>query len=371
MNSYVWNVSDSPYKSEFLNETIEFGSENPVFLIDQLGGKRPALFNSEFLTKGKINISMYPSSLLDSNVLDLLDRFVHKGKATDGFREFLKFLVQKGWDSSAMFYYLEHFSKSSLEDFRKNAVRRTESLLKIHSMDEPHFLRTGEVTPNEEAVRYYTSNSGVSNLYEVAEKRVDSFINSYSKSNLTSMIEATEIALIKMVLIRKSEMKNSSPVEQYNEFIRFLKQDLGIMLAREAHLALHYFCDNAGRLLGIQSNTPKEKAISIIKSTAWDIYLLRMPEVLFSESCHDVCIAYVSTQEKQLQALARLFTIEQIESFDSANIMPVVSFSMVGIPRSIQTEIKDELLPANNSLKKVVPLGLNQALFKQLELFCA
>lgn len=371
MNSFIWEISKSPYQSEFLSETLEFGKHNPIFLIDQFGGKRPAIINKEFLTRGSINFSMFPTSLLDSNVLDQLDKFVQKGKATDGFLSFLRFLTLRGWDSSAIFYYLEHFSKSPIEDFKKNAIRRTESLLKIHSMDDSHFLQTGEIIPNADSIKYYTTTSGVSTLYEVAEKRVKYFIDSYSKTSLISMIEATEIALIKMVLIRKYEMRKSSVVEQYNEFIRFLKDDLGIMLAREAHLAIHYFCDNAGRLLGIQSTTSKEKAVSIIKSTAWDIYLLRMPEIMFSESPSEVCISYVSTQEKQLQALARLFTLERIECFNNSCLTPVVGFSMVGVPESIQSEIGDQLLPVNNGKIKTLPAGLNQALFKQLELFCA
>jgi hypothetical protein len=369
--SFFWEISKSPYKSKFLSETLEFGVDHPVFLLDQFCGNQPALINQEFLETGRLKFDMYPTTLLDSNVLDQLDKFVQKGKTTDGFLDFLMFITQRGWDSSALFYYLEHYSKSNIDDFKKNAIRRTESLLKIHSMDDSHFIKTGEVIPNIEAVEHYKKSSDASSLYEVAEKRVESFISNYSKSSLTSMIEATEIALIKMVLIRKSEMNRSSIIEQYNEFIRFLKDDLGIMLAREAHLSVHYFCDNAGRLLGIQSTTPKEKAVAIIKSTAWDIYLLRMPEIMFPASPSEVCISYVSTQEKQLQALARLFSLERIESFTNSSITPIVGFSMEGIPEHIQVEIPDHLLPVNATKSVSLPIGLKQALYSQLEVFCA
>jgi hypothetical protein len=369
--SFYWEIEKSPYKSKFLNETLEFGVDNPVFLLDQFSGKQPSLINKEFIQTGSLNFEMFPTTLLDSNVLDQLDKFIQKGTTTDGFLDFLKFVTKNNWDSSALFYYLEHFSKSDIDNFKKNAIRRTESLLKIHSMDEPHFIKTGEVLPNLEAVEHYKQSSGSISLYEVAEKRVESFIANYSKSYLNSMIEATEIALIKMVLIRKSEMKRSSIIEQYNEFIRFLKDDLGIMLGREAHLALHYFCDNAGRLLGIQSSTPKEKAISIIQSTAWDIYLLRMPEIMFPASPSEVCISYVSTQEKQLQALARLFSLERIESFTNTGITPIVGFSMKGIPEHIKIEIQDHLTAVNTNKSISLPIGLKQALYNQLEVFCA
>ena len=304
-DSFLWEVTNSPYASKFIEKNLQFGVKDPIFLIDQFNGKRPAIINKEFLDKGSIQFQMFPSALLDSNVLDRLDNFVQRGHSTDGFLKFLQFLAQNRWDSSAMFYYLEHFSKSSLEDFKKNAIRRTESLLKVHSMDDLHFVKTGQLVSDKKAIEDYLSFSRTKTLQEIAEQRVEHFIQSYRKSDLVSMIEATEIALIKMVLIRKSEMKKASTIEQYNEFKRFLKNDLGVFLAREVHLAMHYFCDNAGRLLGIQSNTPKEKAVSIIKSTAWDIYLLRMPEIMFPESPSEVCISYVATQEKQLQALAK------------------------------------------------------------------
>lgn len=369
--SFIWDVTGSPYPSEFLRESVQFGTSNPIFLVDQFEGKRPAIINRKFLEQGSIQFGMYPSALLDSNVLDQLDKFVQKGHSTDGFIEFLRFLAKRGWDSSPMFYYLEHFSKSSLDDFRKNAVRRTESLLKIHSMNDSYFLETGKLIPNEEAVEHYLSSSSAKSLKEVAEKRIDHFIQRYNKAELLVMIEAIEIALIKMVLIRKSELKGASPVEQYREFQRFLKNDLGMLLGREAHLAVHYFCDKAGRLLGIQSNTPKEKAKSIIKSTAWDIYLLRMPEVMFSEATSEVCISFVATQEKQLQALAQLFSIERIECFREVGLTPVVGFNMSGIPKKVRDEIEDELLPVGSQKIKNVPTGLNQALFNQLEMFCA
>jgi hypothetical protein len=63
-----------------------------------------------------------------------------------------------------MFYYFEHYGKSPLKDFRPNPVRRTESLLKLYSMDEEFFLKTGYVRPNPDAVAHYTNSSGVNTI---------------------------------------------------------------------------------------------------------------------------------------------------------------------------------------------------------------
>lgn len=372
MNSktFVWEIINSPYSSQFLQKSKTFGRTNPIFLIDQYSGKRPQIINQEYKRNGTIDISMYPSALLDSNVVNLLDSFIQKGKATDGFSEFLRFLITEGWDFNLMFYYFEHFAKSPLEIFKSNAIRRTDSLLKLHTMNEEHFLKTGEVISNLEEVEHYTSSSGVNSLLEVAESRVDDFIHDYKNHPLSEMLEATEIALIKMVLIRKNELIKSSPVEQYNEFNTFLQNDLGIILGREAHLALHYFCDNAGRLLGIQANTAYKKAISIIKSTAWDLFLLRMPEILFGESPKEVCVSYICTQEKQLQELAKLYDVERIESYSTVGILPSVSFNLSGIPKVVQSQLSIAPVKKPQDKKKTIPVGLYQVLCNELQRFC-
>jgi len=378
MNSdtFSWEVLYSPYPSQFLKGTQQFGERLPLYLIDQFEGKRPALLNSEFLSSGKIQISMYPSELLDSNILDAIDKRVSGRSTPDGLESFLRFVTEKRWDFNPMFYYLEHFAKSSIGDFLPNAIRRTESLLHLHSMDEDHFLKTGEIVQNPEAVSHYLNEAGVGTLSEVAEHRVTSFVNTYDRDTLLEMIKATQIALIKMVLVHKSEQPKSSAARKYEEFIRFLRQDLGIMLAREAHLALHYFCDRAGKLLGIQSSTPFENALATVKSTAWDIFLLRFPEMLFTESPEEVCIAYVATQEKRLQELARLFTIERIHSSRSGGFTPHVSYDLSSMPESVVAEIPKGIViqqsPISLTHRKSlsVPEGLLDALERELGRFC-
>lgn len=370
-SNYIWEVENSPYPSSFLQHTITFGEENPVFLIDQLSGKRPAILNKQFLTEGTISFGLYPSALLDSNVLDLVDKFVQKKETTDGFSAFLKFLTEKGWDFSPMFYYMEHYAKSSLENFLPNAIRRTESIMTLHSMNEKHFLETGKIIPNPEAVNHYIEQYGVTTLKDAAKKRVESFVSSYNKEALTQMLESIEVALMKMVLIRKSSMAKSTSVDQYKGFIQFLQNDLEIILGREAHLALHYFCDNAGKLLGIQSTTPYKKALSIIKSTSWDLYLLRMPEILFESSPNEMCIAYIATQEKRLQQLARLYTVERIICSDDKGIVPFISYNLRDIPEAIQSQLPTSMPQKKGEEFKSIPNGLYQELQDELKHFCA
>ncbi len=369
---FIWEVKNSLYVSDFLTESKEFGERERIFLIDQFSGKRPAIINQEFLEKKTISFRSSASAMLDSNIVNLIDSFIQKGKKADGLDAFLHFLTNKRWDFSLMFYYFEHYAKSSQEVFKQNAIRRTESLLALQSMKKNHYLNSGEVVPDQETIEYYTNRYGVISLRDVAEARVNNFISDYSKQQLIPLIEATEISLTKMLLIRKSEMTKSSVIEQYTEFKRFLTDDLQIMMGRELHLSLHYFCDNAGKLLGVQSNTEFDKAVSIIKSTAWDLFLLKMPEIfLFTESPDDLCLAYIATQEKKLQELARLFSIERIVGDAKGRITPQVGFNLSGIPKNIQSDLSVTSIPISSpTVSKNIPVGLHQVLMNELRRFC-
>lgn len=365
-DSYVWQIADSPYPSEVLQGSMEFGKVNPSYLIDQYSGRRPALINAEFLQTKKLEFKFFPSALLDSNLARQVYAVANGGTVNDGFRDLLKHLTIHGWDFSLYFYYLEHYCKAaSISDFVANAEVRTEALLKLHSMDNRKYLESGEIEPNPEAVSHYLASTNSSSLAEVAHKRVAEFTKNHSKVDTETTIETIEIAIAKMVLIRRFEHPKGSPLQQYEMFKKFLEHDLGAMLAREAHLALHYFYDKAGRLLGTQASTPFKRAASNISSTAWDMYFLRFPELLFSGSPTEMSLAFIATQEKQLAALARLFSVESIIGSRSNGILPVIGYQSSGLPPEAMAVVH----PARPSdiQRKSVSVGLKSALFNELQ----
>jgi hypothetical protein len=322
-NAFIWEIYDSPYPSQFLSGTRKFGESFPLYLVDQFHGKRPMLINNDFLRQGKINFYMYPSAILDSNILSAINRRVSENVKLDGLEDFLKFLIIHKWDFSPMFYIFESFSKSLPSNFFRYAIKCGESLLRLQSMDEKHFLKTGEIIPDEDMVVHYIEEGGVKTLFELAERKVMSFVREYNPNGLAPMIEVTQIALIKMVLIHKYQHPKWSVARKYEEFITFLRNELGTMLAREAGLSLYYFCGQAGRLLGIESTQSFEDALNVIRATAWDIFLLRLPEKFISNTHEEICFPYIATQEKKLHEFAKLFITESIYCVGS-NIFPNV-----------------------------------------------
>lgn len=365
-DAFVWDIKNSPYQSGFIDCSLEFGKEKPVYLIDQYEGKRPALINRKFLNGENLTFPMYPNALLDSNIVDLLDQYVQNKKLTDGLLEFLHFVTTKGWQLDLNFYYFEHYAKSSLKDFIPNAVRRTMSLMKIYTMDEKYYLDKGEIKSDPEKLDYYLTQENAHSLEELSANRVAKFIDKRIKDELVYMIDAIKIALIKMVLIRKFEMCKATPIEQYHELVRFLVDDVGFTLAREIHFSLFYFFDKAGRLLGIQKNTSFDVALSIINSTAWDLYLSRIPELILCLDREEITVSYVVTQEKKLKELIELFSIDKIISFDGKNIFPAISFDISDFPDAIGNNYHN-LGVLELYAKKKTPSLLIEALKNQLK----
>lgn len=362
---YTWEISDSPYPSQFLSDTREFGVENPCLLVDQYSGKRPVVLNKEFFERGQIQFALYPSALLDSNLANQVHAVANGGKVNDGFQSLLRFLTEKRWDFSLYFYYVEHFCKARThDDFVNNAVARTRALLALHSMDELEFLSSGRVVPNPEAVQRYLDTSGVADLDEAASRRVEEFCSLHSRRDTLDRIEAIEVALIKMFLLRRIEMPKATPLKQHEAFLAFLERDLGAILARESHLALHYFYDQAGSLLGIQPNTPIDRALAIVTSTTWDMYFLRMPELFFSGSPTEMCLSFIATQEKQLGRLARLFSVESIIGTPEGDLLPVIGYAMHALPKEAKGSPPPVRPPHRG--RKTVPVGLRDAMVNEL-----
>lgn len=330
----IWEISQSPYNSQFITSSMDFGTEKKCYLIDQYSGKQPFIINKDFLQNGKISFPIFPSVLLDSNISDEIVNFVNKGECKDGVYELIKFMTEVNCDYSLLFYYLESLCKSENSDlFFKYATQSTECLLTLHSMDSKFFLETNKIQSNPEAVQHYLNTFQCKNLKEVSAKIVTDFLLKYSKSMINDQLTLIEIALIKILLIKKFEMKNASYQDQINSFISFFRDILKINPAREMQFAIHYFYDTKDQLLNIQGNTSFKKALSLIKSTAWDLYLLRFPELFFKFKNNELNIFYIATQEHSLAELAKLFSIQQIHIYND-KIYPIIAYDMSKIPES-------------------------------------
>lgn len=338
---FTWEISESPYPSPFLTAPLIFDGENPIFVIDQYRGRQPTLLNKEFLTSGKLVIPMTTGVLLDSQTISSLERYVNNQHVDPEMEALLHFITEKGWDISGNFYLLEHYAKADWASFEKYATQRILALLHILSMDEPTYLETKKITPNPEAVDHYLATFQVNTLEDAAASLIAGTRSRFSRDNLRSQVEFSEIAIIKMILIHRFEAPTASVSEKLQIFRSFLRNQLDVTLAREEILALHYFCDLAGRLIGVQTNTRADKALNYVSSTAWDLFLIRFPEFFFEGTNTELYIPYIATREKKLAELASLMTLERIHYFGTGSILPIVGYSMELVPDDVLEEFND------------------------------
>lgn len=331
----TWIINKSPYPSRILKESKIF-SEN-IYLIDHFSGKEPFLLNGN-----KSNQFFFAANAtLDSNMASELYLFIKTGKASQAFIDFIRYVTEKRWDVSLDFYYLESFYKNNINDFREYAGKYTEAYLDLLLMDEDFFLKENKVrrTKSISQINHYLNGM---TLEEKAKSRVQNFIDSQSGKILN--IDIIQILIIKMVLIKHFEEPNASKDNKIEKFDIFMQNNFGKIFGREYCLACQYFCNATGKLLGIQRNTSYENAINNIRSTCWDLFLLRIHELFLKgpDENNIFDLIYVVTKEKQLFEFSKLFEYESITFIDNIPI-PNFSFSTKESFEYEQIKINDEL----------------------------
>lgn len=321
---YKWIIKDSENSSKLLDGHKEFCNE--IFILDHLSGKEPSLFVQNIIAVKIDNLKFFASALLDSNVMSSIHRFIEGNYQNDGLIEFLEFITENKWGLSPYFYYLEAYSKSIIDkkdetQVREYLIKHTKSLLKLYLMDEIFFLKNKKYkeTENKEQIFFYLKDKTID---ETASERVNNFIMNYS--NNIPLLEI-EILLIKMIFVNLFELPDGTVKEKLNIFDDFMQSTLGKIFAREYYLAKQYFNSSAGKIFGIHKNSKQEKVLNTIKSTTWDLFLLRFPECSFihSDGNDGVDIGFIVTQEKSLFKLGKLFKYDEI--FIENNI-PIPTF---------------------------------------------
>jgi hypothetical protein len=369
LTAFQWLVKDSPIDSPWLRGTKTFGVQKPVMLIDQLGGKQPYLINQQFREEGELHYPACARVVVDSNLLDGIASLMSGAEIDDGMQGLIEFISHEGWDINAIFFLTEQYAKSTSANFLLHATRRLRMLYRFLAMDCEYFLATGNVRLLPAAVAHYLAMERVDSLDEIAERHVHSFMENHTQREALDTVEVTEIALLKMVLLREFEMRGASPADQYIAYQRFMSTTVNISLARESQLALHYFSGQAGSLLGVKGNTSRQKALRNISATAWDLLLLRTPELLLKPPVDGghVEITYVATREQKLAELAQLMAIHTL--FPGAT--PIVEYDMSKVPDAIIDTIRNEfdgqmVSPILRKGPPNIPTGLRDALRNSL-----
>ena len=335
--AHIYEFSESPYSSPYYKSSFDIVSgSRSIGIIDQFQGKRPIVLNKNFVVdKKQVDLQLVQTLILDSHIVDYLHRFMtghrmdHESKQLVG--DFIAHVSQINCDYSPVFYLTENWVKSKREQYLKTSADKLSSLLRLHSMREDAFVECRRVEYKAEALDYYFDLYKSNSFEGCGEAWAKSIFEYGGFDGYVEISRLSYVCLVKMVLIHfmNPEVQQDNVIRKYYEFERFLVEDLNLVLGRELVLALYYFSGLAGRFVGVQPNMKFDKAIRGLRSTAWDLLLLRMPEQLLAPSTlPEMNLSYVVTSEQKLYEVGAMFSLEKLFYVNPESMGdPVLSFN--------------------------------------------
>lgn len=337
-NVHIYEFINSPYEAPFYSQSFNFTYGNKkIGIIDQFNGKRPIILNKEFIGGKALDVNIYQTLILDSHIVDILHRYVSgNGKLDDNLRmvtsDFLTHVSKLNCDYNPVFYLTENYAKSNKDQFIKTSSEKLSSILKLHSMNEHEYIQNGVMTYKKESVEYYCDTYHALDLDACGVSWANQYAEHHHQDESQKITKLSYACLLKMVLIHfvNPEINSENIIKKYYEFEKFLVNDLNLVLARELNLALYYFSNFAGKFVSVQPNMRVETAKKALLSTAWDIFLLRMPEMLLSpNNLPELNLSYIVTSEEKLLSVGDMFNIESIFYQDKKSpAFPVLSFNV-------------------------------------------
>ncbi|SIQ70293.1 hypothetical protein SAMN05880558_10513 [Aeromonas sp. RU39B] len=352
-NAHIYEFLTSPYESPFYSKSFDIShNDRRIGIIDQFNGKRPIIFNKDFFDKKKLELNIYQTLVLDSHIVDILHRYVSGiGKLDDNSklvtRDFLVHVSSLNCDYNPVFYLTENFSKSSKEQFIKTSSGKLSSILKLHCMDEQEYINNNVIKYKKESVEHYCDKYKSVDLDNCGIAWANEFAENHHNNDYREITRLSYACLLKMVLIQfmYPKMSQENIIKKYYEFERFLIEDLNIILARELNLALYYFSNFAGKFVSVQPNMDVEGAKRALLSTAWDLLLLRIPEILLSPThLPELNLSYIVTSEAKLLDIGDMFNISTVMYKDKKSpAFPILSFNVKKFEKVISEVNLDEL----------------------------
>jgi len=280
-----------------------------ISIIDEFGGKIPRLISMETI-RWNAPLPLIPTITLDSNVMSVLNDFVlHPERLsvdkTKVIIKLLDYFIHTKVDYNPGFYSLEAFSKNKESDISKRFAEFSKSILSLHMMDELHFLKRREVKPDKERFEKYSEKFGVGDIDEMA--RLDYEVTKQMMSSYDDNLNVFYVILLKMALIHKTS--NTDIVSKMKMLFEFTFGNFGVLFGEEMGIAAHYFSGKLDKLIPLQKGERFEGTISKLRSTTWDVYLLRFPPLMLSQSEAPIPFTKVCTGEKELAYIGRKFFI--------------------------------------------------------------
>lgn len=310
--------SDPTYRVWEFGKPSNFGpdfqsGDFTVSVIDLFGGMIPRLISYETIM-GSMPLPLVPTVLLDSNIMSLLNDYVlHpqnlSADKTKAITKLIDYFLHTKADYNPTFYSFEAFGKNKGNDISEQYIEFSKTILSLHMMDELHFLKKREISPDKESFKKYCEKFNTEDINEMARR--DYEYTKWATANQDDLYVFYTI-LLKMALIHKTNSK--SIVSKMEALYEFTFTKFGLLFGEEMGIAAHYFAGKLDKLIPLQKGAEYENMVSRLRSATWDIYLLRFPPLLLSKHEPPLPLCKICTGDKQLAYIGRKFFIYKLFS---------------------------------------------------------
>lgn len=268
---------------------------------------RLIVHSPQALRAGGFNVSISHGVLFDANLYDRIVRFVDardslSSAEVKGVQTLLEAIIARGYDYQLMPYVLESFAKNRARGAYEYACRATKAILRLHMMHKEQFRATGVVRADPEALDDYESRFGTVDLDRIVEAQLEPYRGRLGETPTT--VTLTLLALLKMVLIRRSVMPHRDLDAQWAAFDEFLFGRLGIYAGAIRTIALLYFSGRLDRWIPTQRNSNADSALAVLTNCAWDLFLGSLPRQILAESSEcEPLLYHFCTRERALASV--------------------------------------------------------------------
>jgi hypothetical protein len=333
--------------------TRVFSADNSpirVHFLDLYHGRHPTLCNLATLKYGhQPRFALKRIAVLDSNAAsyarDFLTGRMPNPAARETIAALIKFIIREGIDVSAVFYLLESLARSDSERWRVHALGFAEAVADIQTLDRDLFLNKGLLAGSLAARAAHLAFHGVQDSAALTAKYADAVPLAVVHTE-ADKLDLSYAALLKISLLRSGSTGISDRLIKLGTF---MASELGAVLGFERYIALAHWAAPeryASLITPMQRGVRVDKLLAKLRSTAWDIYLGRLPEqlgrFLVSSRPDDADAAlnlyYVVTAEDALAEIVGERSIELLVQYSDS----VESKLVVGH----RSKVIEKLLPA-------------------------
>jgi hypothetical protein len=354
--SKVWIFRDDVPSKFFSGPFITGCDAFQVGVIDLFRGRHPLLINHESVA-GEITLPFRPTAILDSNIVSYLNQYVRSDASLTGekrqtIRGLIRFFVLNNLDYNPFFYYIEGASRIDRSSLLGFARTFSESMLRLHTMDNSHFLATGEIKLDERVLELYTSQYGAGDFDHLAAEHANAMIHPVD-FELEWKSKISYATLLKVGLIHKASSRGIG--RKYEELRHFMEKTFNIALGIERMVALLYFAGQFEDFIPIQKGANAERALRRVRAASWDLLLLDLPaRLLVSGPSDSVTLGFPCTSDRTLLSVAQGCSIEAVMAWAprADRPVPVMGYDLHSLKERIGEDVVNRIMESDFEWQK-------------------